>query len=89
MGLQGRLNGVVPPKFSFGKFPTRTRTRKTQNAKRLLVIALYMQDVMFELFTKNWEYGYVTNFADFESLATEWSAVVAAASETEAFVTAA
>lgn len=42
---------------------------------------------MFELFTKNWEYGYVTDFSDFESLATQWSAVVAAASDTESFVT--
>lgn len=47
-----------------------------------------VQDVMFELFTKNWEYGYVTDFADFESLATQWSAVVTAASDTEDYVTA-
>lgn len=44
------------------------------------------QDIMFELFSKNWAYGYVTDFADFEALSTQWAAVVAAAADTEAFV---
>lgn len=41
---------------------------------------------MFDLFAKEWGYGYVTNFADFESLATQWDAVVKAAADTEALV---
>lgn len=45
-----------------------------------------LQDVMFELFTKNWGYGYVTNYDDFEFLSTQWSAVVASAYDTEDFV---
>eukprot|EP00752_Nemacystus_decipiens_P003780 g3480.t1 len=44
------------------------------------------EDIMFELFSKNWAYGYVTNFADFEALSAQWPAVVAAAEDTETFV---
>ncbi|CAB1120657.1 unnamed protein product [Ectocarpus sp. CCAP 1310/34] len=44
------------------------------------------EDVMFDLFTKNWAYGYVTNYDDFEFLSTQWSAVVASAYDTESFV---
>lgn len=46
----------------------------------------HTQDVMFELFTKNWAYGYVTDYDDFEFLSTQWFAVVASAYDTEAFV---
>ncbi|CAM9258258.1 unnamed protein product [Pylaiella littoralis] len=60
----------------------------TENTAAIIInSAEAPEDVMFELFTKNWEYGYVTDFSDFESLATQWSAVVAAASDTESFVT--
>lgn len=41
---------------------------------------------MFDLFAKDWGYGYVTNFEDFESLSTQWAAVVTSAAETEALV---
>lgn len=41
---------------------------------------------MFELFSKNWAYGYVTDFADFEALSTQWPAVVAAAEDTQSSV---
>lgn len=38
------------------------------------------------MFSKNWAYGYVTDFSNFEALATQWGAVVTAASDTESFV---
>lgn len=41
---------------------------------------------MFDIFGKDWGYGYVTNFLDFEALATQWVAVVNAAADTETFV---
>lgn len=41
---------------------------------------------MFELFSKNWAYGYVTDLTNFEGLASQWNAVVTAAAETESFV---
>lgn len=41
---------------------------------------------MFDLFAKDYGYGYVTDFYYFEVLATQWAAVVTAAADTEAFV---
>lgn len=44
------------------------------------------QEVMFELFDKNWGYGYVTESPGFEALAAQWVGVVNAAADTETFV---
>lgn len=52
----------------------------------LFVCVAHGQDVMFELFSKNWAYGYVTDFASFETLSSQWPAVVAAAADTETSV---
>lgn len=38
------------------------------------------------MFAKEYGYGYVTQFYDYEALATQWAAVVNAAADTETFV---